>query len=686
MQYSPQSQPSRRRLPPGLLTGLAAGLLFLLLSFVRIAGDANSAMFGGRVLSATLEQPLWGTKLGLNLGLYAATLLFVHLALGAFAWLLGSLSPAAWPRSRNGVRAWTLLWSLLLIVWILAANARWFPSSSLGYPYSGLVAYQLAGIAVFTIVSLVVWGAVALTLVRSIATRGARMPAPLIALGASGCVVFGVALVAGPIRDAGAVASMDPSRPNIILVGLDSLRPDHVGAQAGTSLTPEIDRFLTGATEFSDAITPLARTFPSWVSILSGKHPHTTGAVINLFPRERIREGTTLPEMLRDQGYQTIYGIDEVRFSNIDESYGFDRMISPPIGSTDFLLGYFADTPLSNLLVNTPVGRVLFPQLRGNRAMAATYDPDTFIEMLDREVRLTGPSFIAVHFTLTHWPYTWATGPAYPRATGAINDLVTVYPEAVSRVDRQFGDLMALLESKGALENAIVILLSDHGESLGEEVHIPGEEFRNAMAYGHGTTVMAMDQYDVLLSMRSYGAAAPPFGDRRRIDAPVSLEDIVPTVADILNIAGDEQFDGQSLLPLAADASSGASGRARFIETEFNPPGIEIDQLVQASALESVAKAYRIDPVTDRVLIREENITEILASRQYAVLRDGNLLASLPIGEGETQRLLFAAAGTAPVWLSGLPDPAESPVASELWGLLMERFEPVRVRPIAAVW
>ena len=75
----------------------------------------------------------------------------------------------------------------------------------------------------------------------------------------------------------------------------------------------------------TDAITPLARTFPSWVSMLTGRHPHTTGAYMNLLPRELIHAGHTLPQLLREHGYRTYYAIDETRFSNIDASYGFDR-------------------------------------------------------------------------------------------------------------------------------------------------------------------------------------------------------------------------------------------------------------------------------------------------------------------------------------------------------------------------
>jgi hypothetical protein len=128
------------------------------------------------------------------------------------------------------------------------------------------------------------------------------------------------------------------------------------------------------------------------------------------------------------------------------------------------------------------------------------------------------------------------------------------------------------------------------------------------------------------------------------------------------------------------------AGRARFMETEFNPPGFSLDELAQASELAGAAKSYRIDPVTDRVLIRAENIGEILSSRQYAVLRDGDLLASLPVGVGASQSLVFAPAEGGIFWHHAPPDADTEPVAADLWRLLSQRFAPVRDRPVTAFW
>src|SRR5690606_868871 len=57
-------------------------------------------------------------------------------------------------------------------------------------------------------------------------------------------------------------------KPNIVIIGLDSLRYDAVGRRP--SLTPSIDAFMKESVSFSDATTPLARTFPSWVSLITG--------------------------------------------------------------------------------------------------------------------------------------------------------------------------------------------------------------------------------------------------------------------------------------------------------------------------------------------------------------------------------------------------------------------------------
>jgi arylsulfatase A-like enzyme len=469
------------------------------------------------------------------------------------------------------------------------------------------------------------------------------------------------------------------------------LRPDVTRAPDGEELTPEINRFLSGATVFPDALTPLARTFPAWVSILSGKHPHTTGAVINLLTRELIDEGDTLPRMLAKDGYRTVYAIDEVRFSNVDQSYGFEETITPPMGAADFIIGFFSDTPLANLFVNTRAGGWLFPYAYANRAAAVTYDPDTFIERLDDRLEFDEPTFFAVHLALVHWPYSWAATRPDANEQDTVVRVARQYRQAAARVDRQFGDLLRMLRNRGALQNAIVVVLSDHGESLGEPIsiaadahatrHIPFRE----RSFGHGTSVFADGQYRVLLAMQSFGAPELPTRAGARLEVPASLEDIAPTLSAALGLVPERPFDGVSWLPQLQGQPLGEhERRIRFLETELVPPGLDTGSgfMLSHSMVQSAAQYYRVDPEPDRVLVRAEALDELLGSRQYAATRGAAMLAAVPSDNKRQQHLVYLERpDTAPVWLTSAPA-ASTDVGHELWDALQARFAPVRDRPV----
>jgi arylsulfatase A-like enzyme len=415
---------------------------------------------------------------------------------------------------------------------------------------------------------------------------------------------------------------------------------------------PHVRAFMDEAVQFTDAITPLARTFPSWVSVLTGRHPHTTGAYMNLLPADLIHAGTTLPQLLREHGYRTFYAIDETRFSNIDASYGFDHTINPAMGGSDFVLSWFADTPLSNLAVNTRLGALLFPHLHANRAANLIYDPDSFVRRVDRELETGQPLFLAAHLTLPHWPFTWATSSA-----GELTDehIPAIYGDAVRRADQQFGDLLTRLQRRGVLDNALVVVLSDHGEALGGPDDFMPEAFpgqdetaTHSQKYGHGTSVFSPHQYRVVLGMRAYGRAASLVTHTGPLHEPVSLLDLAPTVLDLLHIQSRDSFDGQSLAPLlqsVPDAGEQFRGRVRFTESEYNPQGFSADSF-DPSALATAASVFRLDPVTDRITVRADLLDWIMSARQYAALADGSFAGAVP-GGADGYRLVYEP-GSAP--------------------------------------
>jgi len=658
-------------------------LSLLALSYARILGDAGSAAFGGAILGTVSEVPLWGTVLGTNLALFAFAQIAIHIAFGLVCLALAHFCHLAWQSPSCTQRSWLLLWLVAGTTWVLIANATLFPPSSLGSPYAGIARIRWHGISLLGGMSGVLAILIVVTAVKAI-TKVSFRPAdywPRSAAVAS----MGLAVIviiadspAGTLRQAAVEA-------DIIFIGLDSLRADALGKGD----TPAIDAFFSQAARFSDTTTPLARTFPAWVSLLSGKHPHTTGATVNLLPRHLIHTGETLPQTLRRSGYATVYAIDEVRFSNLDTSYGFDKMIAPPIGATDFLLGFFADTPLSNLLVNTYVGRKLFPYAHANRAAATTYDPDAFINRIEREIPTAGPVFLATHLTLAHWPYSWAGADwtSDPDNLSGTDALATVYRKSLRRLDRQFSDLLQILSDSGLTRNATIVVFSDHGESLGEHrnehMHgAPGTMLSEGKYFGHGTSVFAQDQYRVVLGIRSFGNA-PIIIPEHGIDisAPVSLEDIAPTIVEAFSLDSTESYEGLSLLPLLQneqEAKGTFSNRIRFTETEFNPAGIAPGTVMTSSALKEAARFYQVDPLTDRISIKESYIGEISEQRQFAAFRGSYLLATLPPGKTRTAMEL--------AFMSTLPGQASEirildrtsleqlPDASALWNALSHRF------------
>jgi hypothetical protein len=350
-------------------------------------------------------------------------------------------------------------------------------------------------------------------------------------------------------------------------------------------------------------------------------------------------------------------------------------------------MSLFADTPLSNVVLNTRVGSWLFPFIYANRGAAATYDPDAFVARFKREVNFGNPLFMITHLTLAHWPYNWAGSPLVNQNKPAAPVWPDYYINVVHRVDEQFADLMEILRERGVLENAIVVLYSDHGESFGKshEALVPDKDpLIEALAatpqWGHGSTVLTDHQYKVVLGMRAFGAAAGKFPPAREISAPVSVMDIAPTLAQLAEVPTQAAFDGMSLIPLmAADSAVPREfeHRVRFTETEYTPVGVATpDGKMSASGIAEAAKLYRIDPVSDRVQVRNEHTKPMLAIRQYAAIGDEWMLVAVPFrSEGLSHHfLVLPKTGGVPQLLAAAPLPDAPEDLRRVWDAMQANF------------
>jgi arylsulfatase A-like enzyme len=674
-----------------LVLALVLGLVLLLLSYSRIVGDSQSMGFRGEVLETVFGGVIWGSKLMWHMVWFVVALIALHLSFGAICWRVGTLSATLSPKAEAADQAkherqHVVLWFALFTIAVLAFNSAQFTRSSLGSPYAIAMSSPVLGVGLGVwISSAIVLAALAVvTLYTAKKLRSGWRP-----YRDSRRFAAGVLAIVVPCLVAGWTTANhshnDGTRTNVVLIGIDSLRTDIVGKRGPEGVAPHLREFLEGSVRFTDTMTPLARTFPSVMSILTGRQPHKTGAYMNLPPRDFIHEGDTLGRIFGRAGYHSVFAMDEVRFANIDQSYGFDQAVIPPAGATEFLMTLFADTPLSNCVMNTRLGSWLFPYIHANRGAAGTYDPDTFLNRIDREVKFGNPLFFATHLTLSHWPYTWAGAPLPEKNPGPV--WPDYYINVTHRVDRQFADLMSILDKRGVLDNAIVVVYSDHGESFG----LPGESLvpdrdplMRALAavpqWGHGSTVFTTHQYKVVLGMRGFGAAAKSFPGAREVTAPASVMDIAPTLTQLAGASTSTPFDGFSLVPLmSGDGEVPAQfvHRVRFTETEYNPVGVATpDGKMSTSGIAKAAEMYRIDPVTDRIEVRQENLVPMLTVRQYAALSDDFLVAAVPYrSEGLTHHFLVVPATGGPAQLLTHAPGADSPAdLRRAWDALQGNF------------
>lgn len=443
-------------------------------------------------------------------------------------------------------------------------------------------------------------------------------------------------------------------KPNIIIIGLDSLRPDFVGFYGSDrNLTPNLDKFLKKASNFTHASIPLGRTFPAWISILTGRFPKEDGARYDLIEPHKLNLDALLPRLLKNEGYFTVYATDERRFSNIDESYGFDKIVGPKLGFNDFLLGTLNDFPLSNLIVNTKISKWLFPYNHMNRGDNVTYYPYSFTKALQQFLRhvTDRPLFLNVHFCVSHFPYSWASTSPTLAPPKNFQQLQTLYIHSLEAVDRQFQKFITFLKEKNLLDNTIVLVLSDHGEAL----HFPGDRITQQKNYianpknpkgifqeyikkypngsldtslGHGTDVLSPSQYQIVFAWRIYGKKQ---NEPSHLNFPVNLIDIKPTLLNLLGL-DDKKSSGISLASYLYEPKlNSPASRPLFSESGFSPDAIMAKRATVKSIIELGLQYYRLDPKTGRVIVKDDMGQTIIKSKQYAIMYDQWLLALYPM-------------------------------------------------------
>ena len=291
--------------------------------------------------------------------------------------------------------------------------------------------------------------------------------------------------------------------PNVLLITVDTLRADRLGCYGfGLARTPHIDGLAAEGVRSTNAITAAPITMPSHATILTGLYPSAHGVRDN--GAYALGDGAvTLTERLKAAGYTTQAFVSALVLNRrYNLTQGFD-------GYDDDL--WAEDAPPMFMIRKRPAAKT------AGRFLA-------WFEQW-RTTPKRKPFFAWVHFFDPHQPY---KPPPQDRLFAP-----TLYDAEIAAVDRAVGQILSALRQHQLLDNTLVILTADHGESLGEHQ----EKTHALFIYDATVHVPLIFRYPRVV----------PHG--KVYTGPVRTVDIVPTVLGIVGLPGGKETQGVDLLP-----------------------------------------------------------------------------------------------------------------------------------------
>jgi len=328
----------------------------------------------------------------------------------------------------------------------------------------------------------------------------------------------------------------DAEPRNLILISLDTLRADRLGAYGyHRDTSPALDQLAARGARFETVIAESNWTLPSHVTLMTGLPPQIHGVSIpNQAPSGDV---PLLAEVLRQSGFRTI-GLTAGRF--LTRRYGFDRGFEQ-----------FDDGDLS-----------FARALAIARERLAEIDPGDrfflFVHSYDVHCPYDPPEAYARRFETRpeadHVPTRGRCGnPHFNRMAltpGQAQFLSDRYDAGIRYVDDLFAQFLADLDRSGRLDDTLVVVVSDHGE-----------EFMEHGKVGHRSTLY-------LQSLRVPWLMAGPGVPKVVVDEPVGLVDVMPTLLELLGVA-TPPTRGASMRPLLHGERPAESQRLVFSQNDW---------------------------------------------------------------------------------------------------------------------
>jgi arylsulfatase A-like enzyme/cytochrome c-type biogenesis protein CcmH/NrfG len=302
-----------------------------------------------------------------------------------------------------------------------------------------------------------------------------------------------------------AAGAARPQPPNIILITLDTTRADRMGFLGSKrGLTPHLDALALQSAVFTHAYSQVPLTTASHATILTGTYPQFHQ--VNDFGVPLAQDLPYVPYILRGSGYHTAAFVGSLVLDPVARSApGFDR------GFDTYDAG-FHERRLGE-------DRYQSVERRGSEVVAHA--------LAWLNTHRQGPFFIWVHLYDPHDPY----DPPEPYKSRYAS---VPYDGEIAYVDSAVGKLLSQLRVWGLYDGALIAVMADHGEALGD----------------HGETTHGIFLYDETIHVPLLFKLPRERSAGKRIDSRVGLVDVLPTILQAVDIVVPDDVQGESLLPM----------------------------------------------------------------------------------------------------------------------------------------
>jgi len=341
-----------------------------------------------------------------------------------------------------------------------------------------------------------------------------------------------------------------PKKPNIILIGIDSLRADHMGLYGyGRNTTPHISAFAKDATVFENHFSPHIPTTSAYSNMMTGMDVFRTQVVALRHKGEMHPDIRPLQTILNEAKYTTTcVGFQSPSVRNFDTYLNFEGWGPGPDGYSRKAENLNAVTIPE--LERLAKGKKPFLLFMRHMDPHSPYLPPAPFDRIFYQGDPCNPAKTSMKPVMEFKPFCDYFASWMPEGITDAKYEVAQYDGAIAYMDSCIQNIFTAIESLGISDNTIVVVTADHGETLDEH---------ECWFDHHGT-------YDNTLHIPLIIRYPGKMPAGRRVSGYTTMMDLVPTILDLAEIEVGDEFDGRSLLPLAHGVVASHSPEIYFTE------------------------------------------------------------------------------------------------------------------------